>query len=96
MQDIKSKLSSFIDESTKAARFAVTTREDNDGYEADHVYVFDNKDELIRFLLGEFATDHYGERISMNYYEIITEITLEADIDITELYELRNEETSCE
>ena len=69
--------------------FHVVTKEDNDGYKANHEYIF-LEEELIKFITGEIAAEYCGDERRLGYYEIIQSITLQADIDLEELYRIRN------
>ena len=71
-------------------RIYIKTHEDNDGYIANHEYVFDDHEEAVKFVNGKIAANSYGEKVCKSYYETIMEAT--ADINVDKLRELGENE----
>ena len=76
------------------SRIFVKTHEDNDGYITDHEYVFDDPKEASKFVSLCRAVNAYGENVCLGYYETVTNVT--AEIDLEELREVGKKENEEE
>ena len=50
-------------------------------------YEFNSKDEFLKFVNGERATDRYGDNHTQSYYETIQNAYVKAEIDVIALKE---------
>lgn len=59
-------------------------------YNSNHEYQFSNKEEFLKFVDGQKATDRYGEEVEMGYYEHIEQAYTKGEIDVMALYDELN------
>jgi len=69
-------------------RFAVSTTYNHAGVVQENEYVFNTEEQLRNFANGNRAVDRWGDCHVKSYYEHISRVQLEADVDVYSLYEL--------